>query len=434
MLVPILAGMIVASGSTSRAQPGVGGVHLPRHAAVRRRHRPRQADPVAPAERSDPVRPHGRGARSARSYARAQGERMSVRITEARPRDRDPVPGVVGLAAVLDVRCGTRSRRAPTSSPPSCCGGSPRSTRCSAGSCARPNRCAGACGSCSSARACSRCSRSSTRSGIFRLGGIWTPAQTSDSGSGRGGATLNSAIAVGDYLSYSLRGRARLDPARRRHPRCSIAAMAGADLPRHPRHRPVLGVDRADHRRVRRRAHRGPDAPAPQVARPRGDRRRRRGVAGRVARGSRASAAPATLLPQSWQGRIDNLTNFYMPRLAHFRWVLGIRPDTVLPAPETWRDVIYLESGYLWLFWVGGIPLVLALPLVPAQRIPRNRSSRQEPRRRHRSGRGSHSRRVVVPADPLAHRPAPHAPRRRRPVLLPARAGREPNVPPYRYR
>ena len=39
--------------------------------------------------------------------------------------------------------------------------------------------------------------------------------------------------------------------------------------------------------------------------------------------------------------------------------MLGIRPDTVLPAPETWRDVIYLESGYLWLFWVGGIPLVL---------------------------------------------------------------------------
>ena len=40
--------------------------------------------------------------------------------------------------------------------------------------------------------------------GIYRLGGIWTPAQLSDSGSGRGGATLNSAIAVGDYLSYSL--------------------------------------------------------------------------------------------------------------------------------------------------------------------------------------------------------------------------------------
>ena len=62
------------------------------------------------------------------------------------------------------------------------------------------------------------------------------------------------------------------------------------------------------------------------------------------------------LLPHSWQGRIDNLTHFYLPQLAGFHWVLGVRPDTVLPAPETWRDVIYLESGYLWLFWVGGDP------------------------------------------------------------------------------
>src|SRR6202043_1844551 len=65
------------------------------------------------------------------------------------------------------------------------------------------------------------------------------------------------------------------------------------------------------------------------------------------------------LLPQSWRGRIDNLTNFYVPRLSGFHWVPGIRPNTVLPAPAAWRDVISLESGYLWLFWVGGIPLVL---------------------------------------------------------------------------
>jgi hypothetical protein len=65
------------------------------------------------------------------------------------------------------------------------------------------------------------------------------------------------------------------------------------------------------------------------------------------------------LLPHSWLGRIDNLTNFYVPRMSGFKWTLGVRPDTVLPAPETWRDVIYLESGYLWLFWVGGIPLFL---------------------------------------------------------------------------
>jgi hypothetical protein len=32
----------------------------------------------------------------------------------------------------------------------------------------------------------------------------------------------------------------------------------------------------------------------------------------------------------------------------------------VLPAPETWRDAIFLESGVLWFFWVGGIPLFVA--------------------------------------------------------------------------
>jgi hypothetical protein len=65
-------------------------------------------------------------------------------------------------------------------------------------------------------------------------------------------------------------------------------------------------------------------------------------------------------LPVSWKVRLDNLTTFYLPRLGGFRFVLGVRPDSVLIAPETWRQYIYLESGYLWLLWVGGIPLLLA--------------------------------------------------------------------------
>jgi hypothetical protein len=65
-------------------------------------------------------------------------------------------------------------------------------------------------------------------------------------------------------------------------------------------------------------------------------------------------------VPNSWVGRVDNLTQFYLPQLGGFRWLLGVRPDAVLPAPETWREVIYLESGLLWLLWVGGVPLLLA--------------------------------------------------------------------------
>ncbi len=65
-------------------------------------------------------------------------------------------------------------------------------------------------------------------------------------------------------------------------------------------------------------------------------------------------------LQSSWIGRIDNVTNFYLPQLGGFHWVLGVRPNPVLQAPETWRDVIYLESGILWLLWVGGVPLLIA--------------------------------------------------------------------------
>ena len=65
-------------------------------------------------------------------------------------------------------------------------------------------------------------------------------------------------------------------------------------------------------------------------------------------------------VPRSWLGRWDNLTNFYLPGLGDFRWVLGVGPNSVLQAPETWREVIYLEYGYLQFLWVGGVPLLLA--------------------------------------------------------------------------
>jgi hypothetical protein len=65
-------------------------------------------------------------------------------------------------------------------------------------------------------------------------------------------------------------------------------------------------------------------------------------------------------VPRSWLGRWDNLVNFYLPGLGDWRWVLGVGPDSVLAAPETWRDVIYLEYGYLQFLWVGGVPLLLA--------------------------------------------------------------------------
>jgi hypothetical protein len=65
-------------------------------------------------------------------------------------------------------------------------------------------------------------------------------------------------------------------------------------------------------------------------------------------------------VPRSWLGRWDNLVNFYLPGLGDYRWVLGVGPNSVLQAPETWREVIYLEYGYLQFLWVGGLPLLAA--------------------------------------------------------------------------
>jgi hypothetical protein len=65
-------------------------------------------------------------------------------------------------------------------------------------------------------------------------------------------------------------------------------------------------------------------------------------------------------VPRSWIGRWNNLSTFYLPRFGFINVLMGVSPNSVLPAPERWRDVIYLESGYLQLLWIGGIPLLAA--------------------------------------------------------------------------
>jgi hypothetical protein len=66
-------------------------------------------------------------------------------------------------------------------------------------------------------------------------------------------------------------------------------------------------------------------------------------------------------LPPSWLGRLDNLQRFVLPELTSgLNWLLGVRPSARLPAPESWREWVYIESGYAWLLWIGGIPFLLA--------------------------------------------------------------------------
>ena len=104
---------------------------------------------------------------------------------------------------------------------------------------------------------------------------------------------------------------------------CSSPAIARAHRPRHPRHRPVLGLDRgcsswwssspAAERQMARLLN---------VARP-GRPCSAAVVAGPVVSQRLAGFGGPQGLPPSWLGRFDNLTHFYLPELA--RLPLGAR-------------------------------------------------------------------------------------------------------------
>ena len=84
-------------------------------------------------------------------------------------------------------------------------------------------------------------------------------------------------------------------------------------------------------------------------------------------------------VPRSWIGRWSNLSDFYLPRFDVINVLLGVSPDSVLQAPERWRDVIYLESGYLELLWVGGIPLLAAFIWLSVVVLRRAREFMEQP-------------------------------------------------------
>jgi hypothetical protein len=191
--------------------------------------------------------------------------------------------------------------------------------------------------------------------GHLNLGGVWTPTIKGDT-TGRGGATLNSAIATGDYLAYSLAVALPLY-LRTRGPRrllgCVIAVIAIGSLGTGQFSAWIAAlivflVVVSNEGAMRRLLVWFPPLIAFGAL-----------VAWPVISTRLSGFGSVWGVPPSWLGRIDNLTNFYIPRLSGFHWVLGVRPDPVLPAPETWRDAIFLESGVLWFFWVGGIPLFL---------------------------------------------------------------------------
>jgi hypothetical protein len=79
-------------------------------------------------------------------------------------------------------------------------------------------------------------------------------------------------------------------------------------------------------------------------------------------------------LPQSWTGRLYNLSNYFWPRLfSDYNYVWGVEPSARVPAPAVLRAPwVWIESGYTWLLWGGGIPLAISYLVLVAASVRRS--------------------------------------------------------------
>ncbi len=67
----------------------------------------------------------------------------------------------------------------------------------------------------------------------------------------------------------------------------------------------------------------------------------------------------ATGLPISWTDRLYNIRTFFWPTLwAEHNWILGVRPAARIPLGSKRFSYVWIESGYIWLLWGGGLPLL----------------------------------------------------------------------------